>query len=115
MHGQVTRRLDSKHELLSALLHRRTMAPDDFVMTLDSEEESPSDAIRPSKRSGPKEGDEALLDPAFIFDMSGDPYIDLIHGGADFADLVKSGSKPVRSFNASSCSLNMVLVRIQYP
>jgi ATP-dependent RNA helicase DDX27 len=75
-------------------------------MTLDSEEESPSDAIRPSKHSSSKKADESLLDPAFTFDMSGDPYTDLIHGGgADFADLVKSGSKPVRSFGSSSCSL----------
>ena len=84
------------------------MAPDDFIMTLDSEEESPSEAIRPSKHSNAKESDEALLDPAFAFDMSGDPYTDLIHGEADFADLVKSGSRPVRSCGASSCSLNIV-------
>lgn len=85
------------------------MAPDDFIMTLDSEEESPPDTIRPSKQSSAKEADEALLDPAFTFDMSGDPYIDLVHGGADFADLVKSGSKPVRLFCVlSSCSLNTV-------
>ncbi|KAI0286966.1 P-loop containing nucleoside triphosphate hydrolase protein [Russula aff. rugulosa BPL654] len=70
------------------------MAPDDFIMTLDSEEESSPDAIRPSKNSSAKEADEALLDPAFTFDMSGDPYTDLIQGGADFADLVKSGSRP---------------------
>ena len=84
------------------------MAPDDFVMTLDSDEESPSDTIRISKHSVSKDADEALLDPAFTFDMSGDPYIDLIHGGTDFADLVKSGSKPVRLFSASPCSLNIV-------
>ncbi len=85
------------------------MAPDDFIMTLDSEEESSPDAIRPSKHSSAKEADEAQLDPAFTFDMSGDPYIDLIRGGADFADLVKSGSRPVRSSCASSCSLNSSL------
>ena len=87
------------------------MAPDDFIMTLDSEEEEPSsDVIRPSKHSSAKKADEALLDPAFTFDMSGDPYTDLIHGGADFADLVKSGSRPVRTFGASSCSLNIVWI-----
>ena len=84
------------------------MAPDDFIMTLDSEEESSSEAIRPSKHSNAKKADEAQLDPAFTFDMSGDPYKDLIHGGADFADLVKSGSRPVRLFGASPCSLNIV-------
>lgn len=93
-----------------ALLHRHTMAPDDFVMTLDSEEESPSNAVKPSKSSGSKEVDEALLDPAFTFDMSGDPYTDLIQGGTDITDLVKSGSKPVRFFRASSYSLNIGLV-----
>lgn len=72
------------------------MALDDFIMTLDSEEESPPDTIRRSKHSSAKEVDEALLDPAFTFDMSGDPYTDILHGGADFADVVKSGSKPVR-------------------
>jgi ATP-dependent RNA helicase DDX27 len=72
------------------------MALDDFIMTLDSEEESPSDTIRRSRHSSTKEVDEALLDPAFTFDMSGDQYTDILHGGADFADVVKSGSKPVR-------------------
>lgn len=82
------------------------MAPDDFVMTLDSEdEESPSDAVKRSKKSSAKETDEPQLDPAFTFDMSGDPYVDLLHGGANFVDVVKSGSKPVRSFDASTHSL----------
>jgi ATP-dependent RNA helicase DDX27 len=73
-----------------------TMALDDFIMTLDSEEESPPDTIGRSKHSSTKEVDDALLDPAFTFDMSGDPYTDILHRGADFADVVKSGSKPVR-------------------
>jgi len=81
------------------------MAPDDFVMTLDSEDEaSPSDAFKRSKNSSVKEADEPQLDPAFTFDMSGDPYTDLLHG-ANFVDVVKSGSKPVRSFNPSTRSL----------
>lgn len=91
------------------------MAPDDFIMTLDSGEESSSDAIRPSKHSSTKKADEALLDPAFTFDMSGDPYTDLIHGGEDFADLVKSGSRPVRSFRCFVLFTKYCLVRIQYP
>ncbi|KAH9969036.1 DEAD-domain-containing protein [Russula dissimulans] len=70
------------------------MAPNDFIMTLDSEEESPSGATRPSKHSVSRDAGEALLDPAFTFDVSGDPYADLLHGEADFADVVKSGSKP---------------------
>lgn len=82
------------------------MASGDFVMTLDSEdEESPSDAFKRSKKSTAKEADEPQLDPEFTFDMSGDPYTDLLHGGANFVDVVISGSKPVRSFDASTRSL----------
>jgi len=47
---------------------------------MDSEdEESPSDAVKRSKKSSAKEADEPQLDPAFTFDMSGDPYADLLH------------------------------------
>lgn len=81
------------------------MAPDDFVMTLDSDEESPSEAVTHTKSSGSKVVDEAQLDPALTFDMSGDPYSDLFHGEANYADIVKSGSKPVRSISAPCRSL----------
>ena len=75
-------------------------------MTLDSEdEESPSDTVKRPKKSSSKQADEPQLDPAFTFDMSGDPYADLLHGGANFVDFVKSGSKPVRSFDPSTHSL----------
>ncbi|KAH9042346.1 DEAD-domain-containing protein [Lactarius hengduanensis] len=70
------------------------MAPDDFVMTLDSDEESPSEAVAHAKFSGSKVVDEAQLDPALTFDISGDPYTDLFHGVANYTDVVKSGSKP---------------------
>ncbi|KAH8998900.1 DEAD-domain-containing protein [Lactarius hatsudake] len=70
------------------------MAPDDFVMTLDSDEESPSEAAAHAKLSGSKVVDEAQLDPALTFDISGDPYTDLFHGVANYTDVVKSGSKP---------------------
>lgn len=70
------------------------MAPDDFVMTLDSDEESPSEAVAHAKFSGSKAVDEAQLDPALTFDISGDPYTDLFHGVANYTDVVKSGSKP---------------------
>ncbi|KAH9982400.1 DEAD-domain-containing protein [Lactifluus volemus] len=69
------------------------MVQDDFVMTLGSDEESPSDAIVPPKHSASKEADEAQLDPAFTFDISGDPYSDLLRGGTSFTDVVKSGSR----------------------
>ncbi|KAH9064293.1 DEAD-domain-containing protein [Lactarius vividus] len=61
------------------------MAPDDF---------SPSEAVAHAKFSGSKVVDEAQLDPALTFDISGDPYTDLFHGVANYTDVVKSGSKP---------------------
>ena len=76
------------------------MAPDDFVMTLESEDEVSPNAVKRSNNSSTKEADEPQLDPAFTFDMSGDPYADLLHRGANFVDVVKSGSKPVRLFDA---------------
>lgn len=92
------------------------MAPDDFVMTLDSEGEVSPNAVKRSNKSSTKDADEPQLDPAFTFDMSGDPYADLLHGGANFVDVVKSGSKPVRSFDASTRSLyTCYVVRTQYP
>ena len=81
------------------------MAPDDFVMTLDSDEESPSEAVIHAKVSGSKAVDDAQLDPALTFDISGDPYSDLLHGVENHTDLVKSGSKPVRLISAPCCSL----------
>ena len=84
------------------------MASDDFVMTLGSDEESPSDVIERSTNSKSKHAEEAQLDPAFTFDISGDPYSDLLHGGTNFADVVKSGSKPVRLCSASCRSLTYI-------
>jgi ATP-dependent RNA helicase DDX27 len=81
------------------------MVQDDFVMTLGSDEESPSDAIVPPKHSASKEADEAQLDPAFTFDISGDPYSDLLRGGTSFTDVVKSGSRLVRLLDVSYRSL----------
>ena len=79
------------------------MAPDDFVMTLDSDEEQPSEAVTHAKFS--KVVDEAQLDPDLTFDISEDPYSDLFHGVENHTDIVKSGSKPVRLISASCCSL----------
>jgi ATP-dependent RNA helicase DDX27 len=81
------------------------MAPDDYVMTLDSDEDSPSEAVTRSKLSGSKVVDDAQLDPTLTFDISGDPYSDLLHGVENYTDIVKSGSKPVRLISASCCSL----------
>ncbi|KAI0068359.1 DEAD-domain-containing protein [Artomyces pyxidatus] len=62
-------------------------------MTLDSDvEEPPSEPAKKSKRFNIDE--EAQLDPAFTFDLSGDPYQDLLDGASELVDLVKKGSKP---------------------
>ncbi len=89
------------------------MAPDDFVMTIDSDEESPPEAITHSKLSGSKGVDEAQLDPTLTFDIS-DPYSDLFDGVANYTDIVQSGSKPVRLIRVSYCSLMEIVIRIQY-
>ncbi|TFK41137.1 DEAD-domain-containing protein [Crucibulum laeve] len=63
----------------------------DYVMTIDSDDE-----IIPIKASKnlSKEPEEARLDPGFVFDVSGDPYFDLVPQDTHFEDLVKKGSKP---------------------
>lgn len=69
----------------------------DYVMTIDSDAEDvpiPSTS-KFSKTAGP--ADDAKLDPDFVFDIGGDPYIDLTSKGAGLDDLVKTGSKPVRN------------------
>ncbi|EIN13726.1 DEAD-domain-containing protein [Punctularia strigosozonata HHB-11173 SS5] len=70
------------------------MAVDDFVMTLDSDAEEESAVPGPSRtgKSTIRDAEDALLNPEFSFDLSGDPYTDLRND--DTADLVKSGSKP---------------------
>ena len=64
-------------------------------MTIDSDTEDvpiPSTS-KASKTVGP--ADDTKLDPDFVFDIGGDPYIDLTSRGAGLDDLVKTGSKPV--------------------
>ena len=68
------------------------MANDDFIMTIDSDDE---DTLhKPSKTKDVVE--DAQLDPNFVFDLSGDPYNDFLNDHLDVQDLVKKGSKPVR-------------------
>lgn len=72
------------------------MAVDDFVMTIDSDvEDAPPPPLKKS-RSDVAVTEEAQLDPDFVFDLTGDPYSDLLEGHLDVHDLVKKGSKPVR-------------------
>jgi ATP-dependent RNA helicase DDX27 len=76
------------------------MAIDDFVMTLDSDVEEEEAIPRPVGKKGKSnapDAEDALLNPEFSFDLSGDPYVDLLTGSSEAADLVKSGSKPVRT------------------
>jgi len=73
-------------------LYPTTMS--DYVMTIDSDTE---DAPIPSgsKSSKTEPADDAKLDPDFVFDLTGDPYIDLTNNSIGLQDLVKTGSKPV--------------------
>ncbi|OCH96178.1 DEAD-domain-containing protein [Obba rivulosa] len=71
------------------------MANDGFVMTIDSDgEEAPLQSTKPSKPKKAVETEDAQLNPEFTFDLSGDPYADLLGGPMDLQDLVKKGSKP---------------------
>ncbi|PPR05356.1 hypothetical protein CVT24_007970 [Panaeolus cyanescens] len=67
----------------------------DFIMTIDSDTEDtpiiPSSSKKESKNSA---AEEVKLDPDFVFDPAGDPYLDLTTEGLDIKDLVKTGSKP---------------------
>jgi ATP-dependent RNA helicase DDX27 len=79
------------------------MATQDFIMTIDSDDEEKV----PKKISKDKEVvDDAQLNPDFVFDLSGDPYGDLLGDTSGPQDYVTKGSKPV-SFvfvNYSLCS-----------
>ena len=72
---------------------------DDFVMTLDSDTEDlpPPPPTKQAKGKQKAVDDDAQLNPNFTFDISGDPYGDLLDGPDAVEDLVKSGSKPVSS------------------
>ncbi|KAF9481157.1 DEAD-domain-containing protein [Pholiota conissans] len=66
----------------------------DYVMTIDSDAEDVSipSTSKTSKKQEPV--DDAKLDPEFVFDLAGDPYIDLTNQNSGVSDLVKTGSKP---------------------
>ena len=73
------------------------MAVDDFIMTIDSDEEDiPLPLPKTSKPTKLQKADteDAQLNADFIFDLSGDPYADMI-GGSNLHDFVKKGSRPV--------------------
>jgi ATP-dependent RNA helicase DDX27 len=65
----------------------------DYVMTIDSDSE---ETTPPKITKSPKqEAEDASLNPDFIFDVSGDPYTDMVGNHADLVDFVKMGTKPV--------------------
>ncbi|KAJ6604671.1 DEAD-domain-containing protein [Mycena vulgaris] len=59
---------------------------DDYVRTIDSDVE---EDLPPTKAK-----DDADLDPAFIFDLSGDPYAEILGHQTALHDVVKGGTKP---------------------
>lgn len=68
---------------------------DDFIMTLDSGDEEEVEVPAAKKSAKGNEVDDSL-NPDFTFDLSGDPYVDVVESG----DVVKTGSKPVRTFHS---------------
>ncbi|KAJ7103512.1 DEAD-domain-containing protein [Mycena belliarum] len=59
---------------------------DDYVLTIDSDVEDNLPPIKPK--------DDADLNPEFIFDLSGDPYADILGQQTALHDVVKGGTKP---------------------
>jgi ATP-dependent RNA helicase DDX27 len=62
-------------------------------MTVDSDVE---DFTPTSNPMGFQREDDEKLDPDFVFDISGDPYVDFSMKAIGVEDLVMSGTKPVR-------------------
>lgn len=79
----------------------------DYVMTIDSDsEEHPS-----STRFG---ADDFSLNPEFTFDVSGDPYVDLVRH-TELAGLVEKGRNQVRKNIEYVAECEHLGSRIQYP
>ncbi|KAG6857580.1 hypothetical protein H0H87_000179 [Tephrocybe sp. NHM501043] len=64
----------------------------DYVMTLDSDSEEYS-LPKPVKASK-VDTEDTSLNPEFVFDISGDPYVDIVGQSSQYGDLVKKGTKP---------------------
>jgi ATP-dependent RNA helicase DDX27 len=72
------------------------MAPDDFIMTIESDDEDmPPQKLSKAAKLHPE---DAQLNPEFIFDLAGDSYAHILDE-SNFHDLVKKGSRPVSTFN----------------
>jgi hypothetical protein len=76
-----------------------TMAPNNFIMTIDSDDEdlSPS-RVLPSAKPRSVDPPDPQLNAEFTFDLVGDPYADIL-SESNLHDLVKKGSRPVSTFN----------------
>ncbi|KII94365.1 hypothetical protein PLICRDRAFT_133018 [Plicaturopsis crispa FD-325 SS-3] len=70
------------------------MAPDDFIMTLDSDDDEVPPKKTTAKSGKVQDAEDAHLNPDFSFDVSGDPYADILEAENGLHDLVKKGSKP---------------------
>ncbi|KAM6498130.1 DEAD domain containing protein [Amanita muscaria] len=63
----------------------------DYIMTIDSDsEEQPKKQVRDEGQ----EQEESKFNPDFVFDTTGDPYVDVIDRHHTLNDLVKAGTKP---------------------
>ena len=62
-------------------------------MTIESDTE---DSVPSTSKNEPV--DDSKLDPDFVFDLAGDPYSEIINKPLKIEDIVKTGSKPVRSY-----------------
>jgi ATP-dependent RNA helicase DDX27 len=70
------------------------MATQDFIMTIDSDDE---EKMQKKTSKDTEVVDDAQLNPDFVFDLSGDPYSDLLGDASGPQDHVTKGSKPVGS------------------
>lgn len=85
----------------SLLLVSFSMAVDDFIQTLDSDDEAPVASSSQPKKAAKGAGKQALMteddaafNPEFTFDLGGDPYDEILNTHSRAEDLVK-GSKSV--------------------
>jgi hypothetical protein len=69
------------------------MAVDDFVMTIDSDDEELY--ARQAPKSKINDPEAVQLDLDFVFDPSGDPYSDALEARTELKDYIKKGSRPV--------------------
>ena len=71
------------------------MANTDYVMTIDSDSEDFARPIITCPQPAKPDAEDVDLSPEFLFDVSGDPYIDVVGSDTDFEVLVQKGLKPV--------------------